>query len=179
MAHRIWRPTSSKGDLDLRHTVLPWLLDLKKRYSIGRILYDPYNMSTLAQMGRESGLRMEELPQTQGNQTLFTGALLDSIRSGSLQVYGADDLREQVLNAVMIETARGIRLAKEKASRKIDAAVALAMAVFGAQKWGSRVRPESFSYAPDSIVVPSHQADSLRTLYGKNIPAYAIDTDGR
>ena len=81
----------------------------------------------------------------------------------------------------MIETTRGIRLAKEKASKKIDAAVALAMAVYGAQKWGSRVRPESVSYVPGDVSysVPAHQVGSLKTIYGKNIPAYAIDTDGR
>ena len=77
---------------------------------------------------------MEELPQTPGNQTAFTGVFLDLVRSGGLRVYKAPDLREQVLNAVMIETSRGIRLAKEKANRKIDAAVALAMAIWGAQQ---------------------------------------------
>ena len=82
VSHRIWKPTGD-GDIDLRQTLLPWLLDLRRRYSLDRIMYDPYNLSTLAQMGREAGLRMEELPQTPGNQTAFTGVLLDQIRSGN------------------------------------------------------------------------------------------------
>ncbi len=47
-------------------------------------------------------------------------------------MYLAPDLSQQVLNAVLVETSRGIRLAKEKSSKKIDGAVALAMAVHGA-----------------------------------------------
>ncbi len=134
VAHRIWAPTTGRGDIDLRATVLPWLIDLKQQYCLGEVFYDPYNMSTLAQIALEEGLPMEELPQTPGNQTAFTGVFLDLVRSGGLRVYRAPDLREQVLNAVMIETSRGIRLAKEKANRKIDAAVALAMALWGAQQ---------------------------------------------
>ena len=77
---------------------------------------------------------MEELPQTTGHQTEFTGSLLDLVRSSGLRVYQAPDLREQVLNAVMLETPRGIRLVKEKASKKIDVCVALAMACWGCQQ---------------------------------------------
>ena len=81
---------------------------------------DTYNMSTLSQMGREAGLPMEELAQTQGNQTAFTGAFLDQVRSRGLRVYRAPDLRQHVLNAVLVETSRGIRLTKQKSSKKID-----------------------------------------------------------
>ena len=58
VAHHIWKPTGD-GDID---PLLPWLLDLGRRYSLDRVPYDPYNLSTLAQMGWEAGLRMEELP---------------------------------------------------------------------------------------------------------------------
>jgi len=136
VAHRIFTPTGDEGDLDLRETVLPFLKELRGRYQLGKILYDPYNLSTLAQMGREAGLRMEEQPQTPGNQTVFTGVFLDQVRSRGLRVYQAPDLKEHVLNAVLVETARGIRLAKEKSSKKIDGAVALAMALWSAQQHG-------------------------------------------
>ena len=49
-------------------------------------------------------------------------------------MYQAPDLKEHVLNAVLVESARGIRLAKEKSSKKIDGAVALAMALWSAQQ---------------------------------------------
>jgi len=66
----------------------------------------------------------------------FTGVFLDQVRSRGLRVYQAPDLKEHVLNAVLVETARGIRLAKEKSSKKIDGAVALAMALWSAQQHG-------------------------------------------
>lgn len=105
----------------LEETVLAWKGSVR-----------PLNMSTLSQMGREAGLPMEELGQTPGNQTAFTGVFLDQVRSRGLRVYRAPDLRQQVLNAVLVETSRGLRLAKEKGSKKIDGAVALAMAIYGA-----------------------------------------------
>jgi hypothetical protein len=43
-------------------------------------------------------------------------------------LYPSDELRQQALSTVAIENPRGWRFAKEKASRKIDAIVALAMA---------------------------------------------------
>ena len=43
-------------------------------------------------------------------------------------MYPAADLRQQALNTVAVENPRGFRIAKDKASKKIDAIVALAMA---------------------------------------------------
>jgi hypothetical protein len=78
---------------------------------------------------QKAGLPIHELPQTIGNTTAFSQALYDSLKGRTLRMYYAADLREQALNAVAVEAGRGWRLAKEKASRKIDAIVALAMAV--------------------------------------------------
>jgi hypothetical protein len=46
----------------------------------------------------------------------------------NLVLYPSDELRQQALSTVAIENPRGWRIAKEKASKKIDAIVALAMA---------------------------------------------------
>ena len=47
----------------------------------------------------------------------------------------------------MVETARGVRLAKEKASKKIDGAVALVMAVWVSQRAGSgKVRKNTMEH---------------------------------
>jgi hypothetical protein len=59
-------------------------------------------------------------------------ALFTAVREGRLRVYpGARDLREHVLAASARETDRGIRLVKTAGRRKIDGAIALAMAVAG------------------------------------------------
>jgi hypothetical protein len=47
-------------------------------------------------------------------------------------VYPSDELRQQALSTVAVENPRGWRIAKEKASKKIDAIVALAMACVAA-----------------------------------------------
>jgi uncharacterized protein YbdZ (MbtH family) len=56
-------------------------------------------------------------------QTLF-----DLLNGQNLVLYADDELRQQALSTVSIETPRGWRIAKEKASKKIDAIVALSMA---------------------------------------------------
>ena len=53
-------------------------------------------------------------------QTLF-----DLLTGLNLEVYPSDDLRQQALSTVAVENPRGWRIAKEKASKKIDAIVAL------------------------------------------------------
>jgi hypothetical protein len=53
-----------------------------------------------------------------------------------LRLYPADDLRQQALSRVAVENPRGWRIAKEKTSKKIDAIVALAMAVLSAVEHG-------------------------------------------
>ena len=56
-------------------------------------------------------------------QTLF-----DLLNGKNLVLYPSDELRQQALSTVAIENPRGWRIAKEKASKKIDVIVALAMA---------------------------------------------------
>src|SRR5262249_54461578 len=84
-----------------------------------------------------AGLPIRELPQTTSNVTAFGQALFDLIKGRNLRMYPTADLREQALNAVAVESARGWRLAKEKTTRKIDAIVALAMACHEAIGTGS------------------------------------------
>ena len=57
------------------------------------------------------------------------GQILFELLTGkNLRLHAAAELRQQALSTVAVETGRGFRIAKEKASRKIDAIVALAMA---------------------------------------------------
>ncbi len=127
-AHRIWTPTRHEP-LDLEETVEDFLLQLKRDYFVRSVRFDPFQMARSATtLGRE-GLPMVEFPQTSGNLTAAGQALYDLVRQRRLAVYPDEELRRHVLNAVAVETARGWRLAKERASRKIDAAMALSFAV--------------------------------------------------
>jgi hypothetical protein len=81
---------------------------------------------------QRNGLTMRELPQSPPNLTLMGQSLLDILTARALVLYPDDVLRQQALNTTCIESPRGFRIAKEKASKKIDAVVALAMAVLAA-----------------------------------------------
>ncbi len=95
---------------------------------------------SLVQTLREAGLEVEEYNQTLNNLTEATEALYSAFLTKNLRLYPAPDLRQQVLNAVSVETPRGIRLSKQKTSNKIDGAVALSFAVLSAIQYG---RPAS------------------------------------
>lgn len=60
-------------------------------------------------------------------QTLF-----ELLKGRNIRLYPSDELREHALNTVAVENPRGWRIAKEKARKKIDSIVALAMACVAA-----------------------------------------------
>ena len=106
-----------------------YLMDLYARHWVVSAVTDPYQAALLIQRLSGQGFQIDEYPQTVGNMTLAGNTLFDLIRQQRLKVYpGADDLRKHVLASTAKETDRGIRLVKTVASRKIDAAIALAMA---------------------------------------------------
>ena len=181
VAHRIWEPKGGKGDMDPMVAVLPWILGLRQRgYRIAKVAYDPYNFVSASTMGRKAGLHMEEVPQTPANQTEFTKALTDAVRYGSLRVYRAPDLRQHVLNAVLHEDTQGhSRLMKAKQRRKVDAAVALAMALWAAEKKGGGRPSEMHDTLGILVSVPISQRDTLQAIYGADVPRRAIDKDRR
>lgn len=76
-----------------------------------------------------------------------------------MRLYKTPDLREHVLNAVSIETSRGIRLTKEKQSAKIDGCVALSFAVLAAVQHG---RPLSLTPEPMKRIQVGLRFDARR-----------------
>jgi phage terminase large subunit-like protein len=137
--HRIWYP---QGDaLDLDSTIGDFLRELRRAYSLAEIRFDPWQMVNMAQQLTREGLPMLEYPQTVGNLTAMGQNLFDLIKSGNLIAYADDDLRQQISHAVAVESSRGWKIAKDKASLKIDAVVALAMAALAAVESGGGVEP--------------------------------------
>ena len=84
---------------------------------------------------------MLEYPQSVPNLTVASQNLYELIKAGNLTAYPDDELTLSVRRAVAIETTRGWRIAKEKASHKIDVVVALGMAAIGAVQGGQRPQP--------------------------------------
>jgi phage terminase large subunit-like protein len=131
VSHRIWTP-GKREPLDLEETVEDFLLRLHRDHRLHRVRFDPFQMARSAATLRRAGLRLEELPQTSPNLTAASQGLYELVTAKRLTVYPDAELRRHILSAVAIESPRGWRLAKERTSRPIDAAVALSFAALGA-----------------------------------------------
>lgn len=134
---RIWKPTREQP-IDLETTVEAHLLELHAHSAVRRILVDPWQAYSSIQRLKAAGLPIEEFPQTLSNTVRMGQCLYDVLKGKNLVLYADDELRQQALNTIAIETPRGFRIAKEKASKKIDAIVALSMAVCAALDAGDR-----------------------------------------
>jgi hypothetical protein len=95
---------------------------------VEQIVCDPYQLHRTITTLNAAGIPIEEFPQSPANLTRAGQALFDLLNGRNLKMYPAADLRQQALNTVAVENPRGWRIAKDKASKKIDAIVALAMA---------------------------------------------------
>lgn len=108
------------------------LLDLRKRFAVRKVLFDPWQMQATAQSLAKKGMHITEFPQTSANLTRASNNLRDLICGRNLLMYPDSNIRLAVSRAVAAETSRGWRIAKEKASHRIDVVVALAMAALAA-----------------------------------------------
>lgn len=135
--YRLWKP-SKMEPLNLEETVEAYLREIHEQNDVRRILIDPWQAARSIQTLKAAGLPIEEFPQTVSNTTRMAQTLYDLLKGKNLVLFADDDLRQQALNTVAIETPRGFRIAKEKASKKIDAIVALSMAVVAAIDAGGR-----------------------------------------
>jgi phage terminase large subunit-like protein len=81
-------------------------------------------MVAMAQRLAKHGIKTEEFAQSPGNLTLASQTLYELIKGRTIRL--------AISRAVAVETSRGWRISKEKASHKIDAVVALAMACYAA-----------------------------------------------
>jgi len=134
--HRIFTPTPA-DPIDFESMVEDTILDIKARYRLGGVYYDPYQMAATAQRLQRQGVRMVEFAQSQGNLTAASQNLYELIKGGGLVVYPDSDIRLAISRAVAKETTRGWRLAKDKSSHRIDIVVALAMAAHAAVEKGT------------------------------------------
>jgi phage terminase large subunit-like protein len=133
--HRIFQP-SPTDPLDFEATIETSLLQLRDRFMVESVRYDPWQMQAVAQRLQRAGLPMEEFPQTVSNLTAASTNLYELVKGRNLAVYQDAEIRLAVQRAVALETPRGWRITKEKASHKIDIVIALAMAALGAVQVG-------------------------------------------
>jgi phage terminase large subunit-like protein len=135
--HRIFTPRKS-DPIDFEQMIEETILDLRKRFLVRRVHFDPYQMQASAQRLRRLSVPMYEFPQSVPNLTRASQNLYELIKSQDISLYPDADIRLAIQRSVAVESTRGWRIAKEKSSHKIDVVVALGMAAIGAVKWGQR-----------------------------------------
>jgi phage terminase large subunit-like protein len=161
--HKVFQPTKA-DPLDFEATIEQTLLDLRRRFYLREVRFDPYQMVASAQRLAQQGVPMVEFPQTVGNLTEASSSLRDLIAGHNLVAYPDAEMRLAAGRAVALETSRGWRIAKEKQSHKIDSIVALAQAALGAVKQGQ-------DYATTEVTpVPRREHRFFRETGGERQP---------
>ena len=137
---QVWRKDAAMGHID-HEAVEVKILELCETYNVIRIACDPnYFTRSMLKLEHEFGLPIEEFPQENKRTSAAAMALFDVLQEKRIAHGGTADLTEHVLNAGVKPTAYGWRLTKTEAELKIDAAVALSMAVYLAEAEGGVYR---------------------------------------
>jgi phage terminase large subunit-like protein len=111
--------------------------EFASRFNVREVRFDPYQMQASAQRLTRDGVPMVEFAQSVPNLTEASTNLYEWVKGRGIALYPDADIRLAFNRAIAIEATRGWRIAKEKASHKIDVIVALTMAAHGAVHKGS------------------------------------------
>jgi phage terminase large subunit-like protein len=124
---RLWLPTKDEP-VDVTD-VMGHIRVLTKTFKVGAVAFDARFFDVPAKMLYDEGIAMVEVPQSPERMTPIIGGLYERIKSGSLSHDHDSGFETQVLNAVPRLQERGFTLAKAKSRGRIDACIALALAV--------------------------------------------------
>jgi phage terminase large subunit-like protein len=124
---RLWLPTSDQP-VDVTD-VMEHIRELARAYDVQAVSYDPRFFDVPAKMLLDEGLPLVEIPQSVERMTPACGSLLEIIKSGKLRHDGDEGLASHILNAVPRFNERGFTLQKSKSRGRIDATIALALAI--------------------------------------------------
>lgn len=124
---RLWVPTEDKP-VDVTD-VMQELRRLAKDYRLAAVSFDPRLFDVPAKMLADEGLPMREVPQSAERMTGICGDALEVIKRGELHHDGDEAFSSHVLSAVPRFNGRGFTLEKSKSHGRIDAAIALVLAI--------------------------------------------------
>jgi terminase large subunit-like protein len=153
IAHRIFQP-SADDPIDFEMMIEGTVRNFANRFNVREVRFDPYQMQAVAQRLTRAGVNMVEFPQSVPNLTEASTNLYELVKGRGIVFYPDAGVRLAFSRAVALETTRGWRIAKEKASHKIDVVVALAMSAHGAVHEGEAdapmdITPELLAMAAD------------------------------
>lgn len=125
---RIWNPQGSTID----HSVVREYIrdELPTRYTVTEITYDPRFFEIIARELEDDGFNLVRFEQTVQGMTPACGQALQMIVNGDVVHDGDPDLGAHVKAAAMKPNDRGFTLSKGRSKRKIDACVALVIALW-------------------------------------------------
>lgn len=127
ITHRVWKPTPGQP-LDLT-VIEDFVRQLHRDFDLQVAVADPWQLYKTIGDLRADGIEIREQPFTPASTSLMTQSLYDVIVGGNLRLYANDEVRTAILNAAVVESPKGLKLAKPTASRKIDLCIACALAV--------------------------------------------------
>jgi phage terminase large subunit-like protein len=163
VSSEIFHP-STDGPVDI-NSLVPYQIGLlRKRFQLRQVLYDPYQMVSIAQRLNALGIPMQEFPQTMQNLTEATTSLYNLIKHKLLVVRPDPEMRHAVTRAAVVEVGRGWKLTKNAQGDKIDSVVALSMACLGAVTQGETVEQEMQFQSP--VIVTQHKDTGAVTVFG-------------
>lgn len=148
---RLWVPTADEP-VDVTN-VMQYLRELDSLYDLAAVSYDPRFFDVPAKMLTDEGLPMVEVPQSLERMTPAVGSTFEMIKRLELSHDGDDAFAMHVLDAIPRFNERGFTLAKSKSRGRIDAAVALCLAVDMALRRLSMVT---------GVVDPNDYADDVK-----------------
>jgi phage terminase large subunit-like protein len=123
---RIWKPAKA-GAIDVA-AVENHLRDLHRNLNVQAFAYDPAYFTRSAQILEDEGLPMIEWPQSAQRMVPACQTAYRIITDGTAEHDGDPEFADHILSAATRPTENGWRLSKGKSRRKIDAAIALAIA---------------------------------------------------
>ncbi len=173
--HKIWKPI--KGEpLDLDITLDPFIRKAWKDYNVKEIACDPSQLLQMKKRWEKDGMKVYEVTQAGKEMTNASQLLFDLFHDQNFWAYPDEEIREHLRNSMAEQTSSGLRIVKDKSNRrmeekKVDAAVALAMASYRAIENTREVPSEPIVFeSPFSDLRGPHE-DPLQ----KNLPRQLRD----
>lgn len=117
---------------------------IRRLPNLAACAYDNRFFAAPAQELLDEGILMVDIPQTPQRMVPAIGKLYRMIIDGTLTHDGAPDYASQVISAVPRHSEHGFTLSKSKSKKKIDAAVATALALSMVDSTEPMATPESF-----------------------------------
>ena len=123
---QIWHPSVTGVDVA---EVESHIRNLHQRFRLIEVAYDPAFFQRSAEILHDDGIPMIEFPQSANRMVPACGTSYELIVGRKVAHNGSPTFTDQVLSAAQRMTDNGWRLSKGKSKRKIDACIAMVMAL--------------------------------------------------